>query len=186
MRSRVCLRREVLVDEVDLHGSVCHWCCHGITGEIVALPFRQKGDSFVCLANPFCSFPCARAYLNKEIRGFLQVRCQSMLPLLYKGMGGDIMEYPEAAPPRNALAMFGGSMTIETFRACTGSKVEVSAAPIVFVEEYTSVVPKSKQGGRLILSKDGVANIVTKTPKAHSAGKAKPTESGIMDFLCQN
>lgn len=132
----------IACEEVDMSMSVCHWCCHDREGVMVGIPFRydESRGVFLCIAKAFCSFPCAVAYLHKEVRGALQVKCQSLMPILYRRMGGDLRELPRAAPQRQSLKMFGGTLSIAEFRslALRGVRVEVSHAPVEICKEFVN------------------------------------------------
>lgn len=132
----------IACEEVDMSTSVCHWCCHDRGGVMVGIPFRydEFRGVFSCIAKAFCSFPCAVAYLHKEVRGALQVKCQSLIPILYRRMGGNLRDLPRAAPPRQSLKMFGGTLSIAEFRslALKGTRVEVSHAPVEISKEFVN------------------------------------------------
>ncbi|KAF6252715.1 hypothetical protein COO60DRAFT_1643845 [Scenedesmus sp. NREL 46B-D3] len=66
------------------------------------------------VAGTFCSWSCAKAHMLDKPR----FQLASMLPLLRKhATGREIGEGLKAAPPRTALRMFGGPLSIEEFRA---------------------------------------------------------------------
>lgn len=178
-------------DTVDLTDSVCHWCCHAIPGRVVGIPFRyiERDKKFVCVARVFCTFACARAYLHKEIRGSLQVRGQSLLPMLYKHMGGTLKEYPKPAPPRNSLKLFGGTFTIEEFRNISSDKltVKVSTSSIEYACEYINVTgpPNSKHRLGTRIQVTGPAPLQQRRVLATAAPNPSLEKSvtGIMGFL---
>lgn len=180
----------VASDQVDVSHSVCHWCCHAIHGKVVGLPFRHKENpaKFICIAHPFCSFACARAYLHKEIRGSLQVRAQSLLPVLYKRMGGKLREYPDAAPPRNTLMLFGGTLTIAEFRNVSNDRlnVSISPTPIEFAAEYINVTgpPNSKHRlGTRIQIAGAAAERQPRAPTISIPNNTSLDTPGIRGFL---
>ena len=176
----------IAVEPVDMSMSVCHWCCHERPGPIVGIPFlhdeRQK--KFTCIAKVFCTFACARAYLHKEVRGALQIKGQSLLPILYKRMGGNLREYPGPAPPRTALRLFGGLLTIDEFRKISEDKirVDVSYAPLEFAKEFINITgPPGSKPPRAKLSCSSYPT--NRVVAAVVAPRTVTDGSGIMDFL---
>ena len=99
---------------------VCWWCVHAIPIDPpVHLPVKydSKLDRFSCIGN-FCSWQCAKAYAidmgtsrSGEIQSFLAM-------MRRRSIGRYEPLWP--APKRQALACFGGAMTIEEFRGYGG------------------------------------------------------------------
>jgi hypothetical protein len=93
----------------------CWWCCHEFDTLPIGLPvhycirvhkFRVKGV--------FCSFACLMAYkTEKRIQNI-----DSLIKYLYQKLTGTAVHESvlQSAPPRCALQMFGGELTIEQFR----------------------------------------------------------------------
>ena len=104
----------------DVKGLICWWCVHELPQRpCIHLPVRydDKLDVFRTVGN-FCSWPCAKAYALDmstaragEINSFLAL-------MRRKAFGKTIPLW--AAPKREALACFGGTMTIEEFRSFGG------------------------------------------------------------------
>ena len=94
----------------------CHHCAHPFEGVPVMLPMTRCVISkrFECHGT-FCSFNCAK----RQALDMNQPRSLQMCALVsqfYKIVTG-VRERVVAAPPRIALKAFGGTMTIEEFRA---------------------------------------------------------------------
>jgi hypothetical protein len=99
---------------------VCWWCVHALPIDPpVHLPVKydSKLDRFSCIGN-FCSWQCAKAYAidmgtsrSGEIQSFLAM-------MRRRSIGRYEPLWP--APKRQALACFGGAMTIEEFRGYGG------------------------------------------------------------------
>ncbi|WIA10844.1 hypothetical protein OEZ85_011010 [Tetradesmus obliquus] len=69
------------------------------------------------VAGTFCSWSCAKAFMLDRPNNQLA----SLLPLLRKQTTGQrLSDGIKAAPPRTALLMFGGHMSIDAFRADSG------------------------------------------------------------------
>ena len=103
----------------------CLNCCHAFEGPPAGMPVRydDKTDTFQLWGN-FCSFSCCKRYIldsRRSDRGHLvdnlalltikahkeNVRMRAA-PKRYAGI--------PTAPPKTALRMFGGGLTIEDFR----------------------------------------------------------------------
>lgn len=98
--------------------SVCWWCCHKFNSIPIGLPEKYDKGEFQ-LYGHFCSFNCAHAY-NVHQNDFKIWERYSLLHLYHKkvfpqsSILGSTRIMP--APPRQALQMFGGELTIEQFR----------------------------------------------------------------------
>jgi hypothetical protein len=182
---------EIVVTALELAGCACHWCCHTFPGKFIGIPFRHAKNKFTCLAKPFCSFGCARAYINKEVRGYLQVRAQSLLPLLYKSMGGSLKRLPRPAPSREALQLFGGPMSIDEYRKVSitdNIRVEVSEAPLEIKEEFVTITHSSGNRYRPRLRERPTGSAAQPAVSARNTKSLKRAQgdshsSSIMDFL---
>lgn len=107
---------------------LCHWCCHKFEGPPVGIPHRFDGKHFF-VAGCFCSLSCAAAHNmdSRENNTTVGTR-HSLLCALAHRLGLD--EDVRAAPPRNALACFGGYLSIEEFRAFSaGDRVIIVNSP---------------------------------------------------------
>lgn len=110
-------------------GHACWWCCHIFPGTAVGLPVRCNGvppRETLTTYGYFCSYPCALAWA-KDKRSF-----HKHIPLLHythKRLFDSF--HLESAPPREMLSLFGGSMSIETFRAsaAAGKRFQVIETP---------------------------------------------------------
>ena len=99
---------------------ICWWCVHALPIDPpIHLPVKydSKLNRFSCIGN-FCSWQCAKAYAidmgtsrSGEIQSFLAM-------MRRRSIGRYEPLWP--APKRQALACFGGSMTIGEFRSYGG------------------------------------------------------------------
>ena len=111
---------------------ICWWCVHAlpidpasgnaasrhdVTPIHLPVKYDSKLNRFSCIGN-FCSWQCAKAYAldmgtsrSGEIQSFLAM-------MRRRSIGRYESLWP--APKRQALACFGGSMTIEEFRSYGG------------------------------------------------------------------
>ena len=111
----------------------CFWCCHTFTHRPVVLPMRDTGEYLQVMGN-FCSPECACSYLF-DMRQDFHTRWEQ-LALLHRvygdACGGKIL----AAPARISLTLFGGSLSIQEFRALIYShkwRVDIHLPPMVSI-----------------------------------------------------
>jgi len=111
----------------------CFWCCHTFTNRPVVRPVRDTGEYLIVEGN-YCCPECNLADLFESRRDFHTLWEQ--VALLYR-VYGDACEgkiYP--APPKTALKLFGGSLSIEEYRALLRShkvRVDVHLPPMVSI-----------------------------------------------------
>lgn len=111
---------------------VCWWCVHALPQRpCIHLPVRydEKRNVFTTQGN-FCSWACAKAYaldMGTSRAGEIQMILAMMRLRAY---GKYVPLFP--APKRQALRIFGGTMTIEEFRSYGG---QVEPPPVYFPDE---------------------------------------------------
>lgn len=144
-------RRERSLIEKKSSGVWCWWCCHPFETTPLALPIEHddRRDLFG-LIGVFCSWGCVKAY-NADTTGYLSGRVANNIALLRKRVEGRVGPI-KAAPPRQALAVFGGPLSIDEFRDGTGGtykllpKNVVHRAPnIVHVPEVVEAAAAKKK-----------------------------------------
>jgi hypothetical protein len=111
----------------------CYWCSHSFNNQSVVIPESERNGTYKVYGN-FCSSECAMAYLLKESLD-PHIRWDRMA-LLYRiyDVDGKGRIYP--APPRESLKLFGGPLTIESYRATLNSKkvrVDLHMPPMVSI-----------------------------------------------------
>ena len=94
----------------------CWWCCNGFDTPSFSIPseYNERRDRYT-LFGIFCSPACGKAYMIKERGGDMGLRAHWFSRLLSRHY--KIKGVVHAAPPRQALRMFGGPMSIEEFRS---------------------------------------------------------------------
>ena len=110
---------------------LCWHCCHDIPTDntpIIRLPisYDSRRNEFE-VAGQFCSWPCMKAYNIDSRRNACSVN-QNIVTLFRKRCTGDLTPL-RAAPPRELLAAFGGTMTIEDFRAASSGPLDFVPMP---------------------------------------------------------
>lgn len=125
----------------------CFWCCHPFDSVPIPAPkhynFKQKKWK---VSGNFCSWSCAKAYMLERP----SYQLASLLPLFRKQATGQaISDGIKAAPPRTALKMFGGPLSIDEFRSEAGntqaSYLELPANMVIDAPVLTlvpSITPK--------------------------------------------
>ncbi len=94
----------------------CWWCCHQFEDPPIGIPVTLNQGKFEVYGN-FCCFNCACSYLFNSPEYSDKVwNCYSLMNLLHKRIHPGSTDKVRLAPPRQALKMFGGFMTIEEFR----------------------------------------------------------------------
>ena len=125
---------------------LCFWCVHPLPQlPCLHLPVRYNDRTkvFGTIGN-FCSWPCAKAYainMNSARAGEIQ----SFLSLMRMQTFGKHVPL-WAAPKREALACFGGTMTIEEFRSY-GGRVEPPVVHYPFEKIYVVEIGTIGGGG---------------------------------------
>jgi hypothetical protein len=111
----------------------CYWCSHSFKNQPCIIPESERNNIYKVYGN-FCSSECAMAYLLKESLD-PHIRWDRMA-LLYRiyDVNGKGRIYP--APPRESLRLFGGPLTIESYRATLQSnkvRVDLHVPPMVSI-----------------------------------------------------
>ena len=111
----------------------CFWCAHTFEGTPCVIPEREVGGVYNVYGN-FCHPGCGVAYLLTE--GIdPHVRWERMA-LLHRIYDRDGMGQIFPAPPRESLVLFGGPMSIQSFRATMQQgkvRVDLHMPPMVSI-----------------------------------------------------
>lgn len=109
-------------------GRWCDHCCHAFEGPPIPLPvsWDSRTDIFK-VQGMFCSFACAKGY-NRDRARYTSGLVAELITLLQKRATG-ILHSVHAAPPRTALTVFGGYMSIAEFRQASKDNVRVYSLP---------------------------------------------------------
>jgi hypothetical protein len=135
---------DALAPAVETVDKACHWCCHTFphNEKPVMIPTKRIGDSFAAMGH-FCSYSCAAAFIfdqhSENNTAWTQYQHLNDLYSMEGGNKGPVVR----APPRTALAMFGGSMDIQEFRAKGDVAVVKRCSPMVVENPRMEEVPAS-------------------------------------------
>jgi hypothetical protein len=119
-----------LPDKTDI---ACFWCAHKFENQPCIIPEREVKGIYKVYGN-FCAPECAMGHLlNESIDPHVRWERMALLNRIYDTeISGKI--YP--APPRESLELFGGPLTIESYRATVSSKkvrIDLHMPPIVSI-----------------------------------------------------
>ena len=121
----------------------CYHCVHGFTTPPYGLPAKYVDNKYV-VTGCFCSLECAKAY-NEASACSIDEKWErnGLLHSLARSMG--INDRIKAAPPRVALQVFGGHLSIDDFRAFTisGKVVHVNTPPMQTVRQQVEEINAS-------------------------------------------
>jgi hypothetical protein len=125
----------------------CYWCCHSFPGQPFGIPTSATEEGGYCVTGCFCSLQCAAAF-NMDSRESNEVVCgrHALLSEMSRAAGaGEV----SIAPDWRCLRMFGGSMTIEEFRAfsTSGRVMLVNTPPMRSVSTQIEEVNERDVGG---------------------------------------
>jgi hypothetical protein len=103
----------------------CWHCCHEIQDMVIPLPiaYDDRRDSWTHTGQ-FCSWGCAKGYaIDKQ-----KLEWSHLLAMLKRHVTGKRTR-TVPAPPRRCLRVFGGSMTLNEFRAKSNEGVIIGHLP---------------------------------------------------------
>lgn len=148
-KNNMILRNKVYPLQFFETGTWCWWCCHPFTTTRFFIPDPQKYSDrkkvFHVYGN-FCSPNCAKAYLLYK-RVCNMPNALSCFSLMCKKIFDIPISTPiYAAPPREMLNVFGGSLSIEEFRKKSiQSSISLVNKPLcVIVQDVHEVVHEKK------------------------------------------
>lgn len=111
----------------------CFWCAHGFDGQPCIIPEREVHGVYMVYGN-FCCPQCAFAYLLQEtVDPHVRWERIALLHRIYDQDGNGRM-FP--APCRESLKLFGGPLTIDSFRATIDKRyvrVDIHMPPMVSI-----------------------------------------------------
>ena len=106
----------------------CWHCCHPFEGQPLPLPIKydDRMDAFHVMGT-FCSWACMKTH-NWESPSYMKSVVVNNITLFHKRCTGALRPI-RSAPPRQALKVFGGMMTIDEFRAAADSPTHYTVVP---------------------------------------------------------
>ena len=111
----------------------CFWCAHGFSGMPCIIPEREVGGTYMVYGN-FCSPECGVSYLlGENLDPHVRWERMALLQRIYDRNGKSRI-FP--APGRECLELFGGPVSIESFRATISEgkvRVDTHMPPMVSI-----------------------------------------------------
>ena len=118
----------------------CWWCCHPFDTPPCAIPKKYEQGIFY-LYGCFCSFNCAAAH-NFDKKCDNMWESYSLLHLLIKKMYNKKYKKIIPSPPREALKIFGGVLTIKKYRK---NLISNDILYRIIIPPMISIVPKLEE-----------------------------------------
>jgi hypothetical protein len=135
--------------------TACFWCCHTFECQPCVIPIREEKGLYEVYGN-FCCPECCLSYvLDERDDSHLKWEKIALLHRIYGAAvapnGGRI--YP--APPRATLALFGGALSIDSYRKTIRerkARIDIHLPPMVSIlatmdtkpiDFYETTIPKS-------------------------------------------
>ena len=162
---------------------LCYHCCHSFETLPVPIPisYDAYASTFQVFGN-FCSLSCAKSYLLEAENG------NPHLVSLFLKMAADVYgvtcDIP-TAPPRLALACFGGCMTISQFRQ---NNKTVSLQKTPFINSYVVIEEKQQleSASDFSVPVGSVKGLQRPTEKVKLIMSERPAVSPYEKFLSDN
>jgi len=134
-------RLQKLPEKTDIH---CYWDCHEFSGTPCVIPTNIVDGVWRVYGN-FCSPSCATAYLfSQRLDAGEQWERYSKLNRLYHNFCLSASQGIQAAPSREILRIFGGSLDITEYRELlmqSSIRVDVLTPPMVSIIQSMDTKP---------------------------------------------
>lgn len=134
-------RVQTLPNKTDIH---CFWDCHAFHGAPCVIPISEAGGIWKVYGN-FCSPACAVSYLfSQRMDAQQQWERYACLNRMYPASTLSAVQGIQAAPPRETLRVFGGSLDISEFRAIVAEKrlrIDILTPPMVSIIQTMDTKP---------------------------------------------
>jgi hypothetical protein len=145
--------KTIIEEKTDVH---CWWCCHQFENPPCFVPDKYVNGTYHVFGC-FCSFNCALAW-NIENNDYKTWERTSLLLDLFKKINGST-NVLKTADPRQCLKMFGGNISIESFRK---DFKYINYKSHVILPPMTSIVPlieRTTQTGMFDLTHNKIAQL---------------------------
>ena len=112
---RVANETRILPESVE---AACFWCAGCFDGRPIVIPSLEERGLYKVYGN-FCTLSCSLSYLlNEQVDPQVRWERQALLNRMYKQTSAI-----HPAPPRESLALFGGTLTHDQYRDIINKKV---------------------------------------------------------------
>ena len=122
----------------------CWWCCHSFPGPSLHMPYKydDRTKRFSTTGH-FCSWECTKTYAM-EMNDARSGERMMYVALMRKHANGNRYASTKCAPKRPALAMFGGTLSIDDFRKGSSNVVVTMPWETHILPVVTKVSPTTK------------------------------------------
>lgn len=116
----------------------CWYCCHPFDTQPLPMPIKHDclRDVFHVMGT-FCSWACMKAH-NLESSSYMKSMNANNITLFHKRCTGELRRI-RPAPPKQALRVFGGTMSIAEFRAASEQPLEYAVLPPRMVVHHHAI-----------------------------------------------
>jgi len=155
---------------------LCWHCCHPIPGRPYPIPYKydDRLDTFL-VTGACCSLACVKTYLRHSCSTAHGGETSTILTLFNKRCGGVMSKCIRSAPPRMMLAAFGGTMSIEEFRARSEDDHQYELIPPKMILRQQIVAHEAMRDAR----KMAVAHDLTERVKLTTVAQTPETSDAM-------
>ncbi len=155
-------------DRTDL----CCWhCTETFDSQPVGIPVQIRSDGIVLCDGNFCSYSCALTHIFSQKTTHREYRTKQLLVQVAREVHGVSTIKP--APPRLALAKFGGPLSIDEFRNAVKTHIIVVNPPFIsrdVVYEESGISSTLEDDGRSAAVDDTEAQMGETGDETHQDG----------------
>jgi hypothetical protein len=168
----------------------CFWCSHKFENKPYVIPEREVAGVYQVYGN-FCMPECALAYLLREsIDPHARWERIALLHRIYDRLGS---YYIFPSPPRESLKIFGGPLSIESFRATVKQakvRVDMHMPPMVSILGSIDTKPidffdssiKNTLNGTLQINKPTKAEVGLRLQRSKPLKDRESTLDSVMNI----
>jgi hypothetical protein len=120
----------------------CWWCCHNFDTPPIHLPVCLKKNIYKVLGI-FCSYSCCFSYMKNDSKYSQNMHLLNYLFRNQTGKKEVLSRSIVPAPPREALKLFGGPLTIKEFRE-NSSIYSLNNYPMIYLPSQLEKTTKNK------------------------------------------
>jgi hypothetical protein len=168
----------------------CFWCSHNFENKPYVIPEREVAGVYQVYGN-FCMPECALAYLlHESIDPHARWERIALLHRIYDRLGS---YYIFPSPPRESLKIFGGPLSIESFRATVKQakvRVDMHMPPMVSILGSIDTKPidffdssiKNTLNGTLQINKPTKAEVGLRLQRSKPLKDRESTLDSVMNI----
>ena len=125
----------------NVRGILCWHCCQPFPGQVHPLPLRCDAGTYH-FQGAFCSWGCVKGYnLQQNGSKYLYGSICNLIAEVVRHLG---QEDRDAAPNRECLTHFGGTLSLKEFRGTPGTSVPTATIPEYQAAPSPCVIPSKR------------------------------------------